>query len=390
MGMMHFELSSFLRQTPNVLLSEYFRARGLLDHLDVAALRPHQVQPVLDALGALDEPARASIEDELRDVHLVARRAGVAAMQDELALRGQPVAAASLSALANDHARALRVLLDHGPASGGAFDALRGFAMARSHDLPRLRRRSGLPPERPQVDAEARHRLAEAVRAHFRPQGRGQHCEVRVYERFNPHRYCFFVYAQDHTAAPLTIDGEGLGTTVFSPAFEVAFIWRWEEGVLEVGAPVSRPGDVDALVARFREAVLPGGGGDANARSLRLHPVLDPHFRFPTDARDGILQVDVAGVRFVEQRARGGKLELVRSPDEELLTFLQRVVNLEDLYDRGFDLSMVKMRVVWRGRGRCKPTTTTFHLVMPDGTDLSDEPKHQVIRRYLARWQLAA
>ena len=52
-----------------------------------------------------------------------------------------------------------------------------------------------------------------------------------MYERFNTHRYCFFVYAQDHTAAPLTIDGEGLGTTVFSPAFEVAFIWRFSSSV---------------------------------------------------------------------------------------------------------------------------------------------------------------
>lgn len=65
-------------------------------------------------------------------------------------------------------------------------------------------------------------------------------------------------------------------------------------------------------------------------------------------------------------------------------------MDLEALAARGLDLSMVKLRFTWRGVGRRKPTTTTFQLFMPDASDLSDDPKHQVIRRYLARWQLAA
>lgn len=389
MTTLHFELSTFFRQAPNALLAEYFHARGHLLDVSFDTLRSRDVAPILAGVQALAPEARARVEADLRDVHLVARRAGAGAIQDELTLRGFAADAGRIGSLGNDLTCALRLFLDHGDAAGGAFDTVRLFAHARGSSLPRLRRRSGLPKVRPLVDELARRRLADALREHFRPQGRGRHCEVLVHERLNPHRYCFFAYAEDYPAAPLTIDANGLGTAAFSPAFEVAFIWRWEEGVLEVGAPGART-DIDAIAARFRGAVLPEVALGGNARSLRVHAVLDPSFRFPTDAQDGILNVEVAGVRFAASDRGGARLEIQRGDDETLHAFLQRAVDVDALYDRGLDLSMVKLRVTWRGIGRRKPTTTTFHLLMPDGTDLSDDPKHQVIRRYLTRWQLAA
>ena len=86
----------------------------------------------------------------------------------------------------------------------------------------------------------------------------------------------------------------------------------------------------------------------------------------------------------------GSHQKSLNHPLFALHAFLKRAVRVEALYDCGLDISRVKLRVVWRGIGRRKPTTTTFQLLMPDGTDLSDDPKHQVIRRYLTRWQLAA
>ncbi len=389
MSTVHFEFSTFLRQAPNALLAEYFHARDLLRDVPFGALRTRDVAPILAEIGRMAPDARAQVETELRDVHLVARRAGAAAIQDELTLRGLPADAERIGALGSDHARALRLFLDHGAVPSGAFDAVRMFAHARGQALPRLRRRSGLPRMLPLVDELARRRLADAVREHFRPQGRARHCEVIVQERLNPHRFCFFAYAEDYPAAPLTIDANGLGTASFSPAFEVVFIWRWEEGVLEVGAPGARS-DIDAIAARFRAAVLPDVALAGNARSLRVHAVLDPAFRFPTDAKDGILNVEVAGVRFTEKNRGGAHVDVGRGDNETLHAFLERAVHVEALYDCGLDISRVKLRVIWRGIGRRKPTTTTFQLLMPDGTDLSDDPKHQVIRRYLTRWQLAA
>ena len=389
MSTVHFEFATFFRQAPNALLAEYFHARDLLRDVPFSTLRSRDVVQILAGVQALPPEALARVEAELRDVHLVARCAGAAVIQDELTLRGFAEAATEIGTLANDHARALRLFLDHGGVPGSAFDAVRGYAHARGQSRSRLRRRSGLPRVLPLVDELARRRLADAMREHFKPQGRARHCEVLVHERLNPHRFCFFAYPEDYPATPLTIDENGLGSAPHNPVFEVAFIWRWEEGVLEVGAPGARS-DIDALAARFRAAVLPEVALGGNARSLRVHPVLDPGFRFPTDAQDGILDVEVAGVRFAARDRGGARLEIQRGEDETLHAFLQRAVDVEALYDRGLDLSMVKLRVLWRGIGRRKPTTTTFHLLMPDGTDLSDDPKHQVIRRYLTRWQLAA
>ena len=67
-----YTLNTFLRQTPNALLADYFSRRALLGHIDFASLRKTQVEPIMAGIEALDPNARADVEADFQGIHAAA------------------------------------------------------------------------------------------------------------------------------------------------------------------------------------------------------------------------------------------------------------------------------------------------------------------------------
>lgn len=387
MATIHYQLSTFLLKTPHGVLRDYFHRRGILGSLPFEGMKRRAAASALAAaLAELPLEDRARVDEELREVFFVARRAGTNAMCDEVFGRGYAVEAAALASMENDYARALRIYLDH--PDDDVFAACLSYAHARTLATGRLRRRSGLPKLEPLSDEVALRRLAQGVSRHFEREHRGERCEVSHHLRLNPRRHWFFAYPEDYPASELAYTEEGLTCRERRPVFEVAFAWHPEEGLLEVGTPGDRS-DMDALAEVFRAAVLPGVHDAGNGRPLVIQRLLDPAFHFPTDPGDGIRAVEPVAFRFTQGRRSGSSLEIQRDEAEPLHAFLDRVVDLDQLRAAGLSLYSARLRVTWRPEVK-RVRTTTFTLTMPDGTDLTDDPKHRVIRAYLKRWGLAA
>lgn len=386
MPVVHYNLSTFLLHTPPDLLRVYLSRRALLEGVEFEGLkRRAAARVVAAAIAELPESDRVAVEADFRSLALAAR-AGTSALCDVVGVRGRTAEADVLASLENDHARALRLLLDH--RDDGMFAEILHFAQARSLPAGRFHRRSGLACVSPRTDREALDALGTGLCAHFRTQRRGFRFEVSHSARRFPTRHWFLGVGEDHQQAEVGFDDAGLTCVPRRPAFEVAYMWHPDEGLLEIAAPGDRR-DVDQLADVFRAAVLPGVDTRGNARSLAIHPVLDPKFCFPTDPKDGIRCIEPVKFRFTEGRRNGAALDVQRGPDESLHTFASRVVNFEGLEQQGLTLYSARIRALWRPEAKCG-TSTTFTLTMPDSTDLDDAPKHQVLRGYLRRWGLAA
>ena len=386
MPAIHYSLATFLLHTPPDLLRVYLSRRALLEGVAFEGLKRRAgARVVAAAIAELPEGDRVAVEADFRNLALAAR-AGTSALCDVVGVRGRVQEADALAALENDHARALRLLLDHD--GDGVFAEILHFAQARSLPAGRFHRRSGLPLVAPRTDADALDVLGAGLCAHFRTQRRGYRFEVSHSARRFPNRHWFLGVGEDHQQAEVAFDDLGLTCVPRRPAFEVAYMWHPDEGLLEIAAPGDRR-DVDQLADVFRAAVLPGVESCGNGRSIAIHSVLDPKFNYPTDPKDGIRCIEPVKFRFTEGRRSGAALDVQRGQNESLHAFAGRVVNFDALERQGLSLYSARIRATWRPEAGCG-TSTTFTLTMPDSTDLDDAPKHQVLRGYLRKWGLAA
>lgn len=387
MPAVHYDLTSYLYHTPDDLLRSYFSRRGVLAHLNVEGVRRRAAaRMVTAAIAELPAPDREIVESDFREMFFIARRAGTSALCDVVGVRGLAAEADHLATMENDFARTMQLFLDH--AGDPLFGELLHYAQCRSLGAGRLHRRSGLPCVEPSVDTDALASLADGLRQHFGKQRRGARFEVQHSPRMNPERHWFLAFGEDHRQTEMEFTEEGLTSLDRRPAFEVAYVWSPGEGLLEVSGPGDRR-DCDQLIDIFRSAILPGVTARGNSRPIAISSVLDPSFAYATDPKDGIRSIEPVKFRFTEGHRSGATLDVQRGLGENLHTFVSRVVNVDALKTSGLSLYSATMRTSWRPEAK-RGKTTTFTLTMPDATNLTDDPRHQVIRGYLRRWGLAA
>lgn len=385
MPTVHYNLSTFLLHTPPDLLRVYLGRRGLLADVGFEGLkRRAAARVVAAAIAELPEADRTAVEADFRNLNLAAR-SGAGALCDALGVRGLAAEADHLAGLDGDYARAFRLLLDH---PDSAFNDVLHFAQARTLPAGRFHRRTGLPTVAPETSSEALDALASRLREHFRRERRGFRFEVTHSQRRSPTRHWFVGIGDDHQQSAMEFDDHGLTCIPRRPAFEVAYMWHPDDGVLEVAAAGDRR-DIDELADVFRRAVLPGVTSTGNGRCLAINPLLDPAFAYPTDPQDQIAHIEPVKFCFTDGRRGSASLDMRPALGERLHDFTSRIVDLDRVQREGLSLYSARLRAVWRPEAR-HGRTTTFTLTMPDATDLDDAPKNQVLRGYLRRWGLAA
>ena len=387
-----YTLSTFLRQTPNALLADYFDRRGLLGSVDFAALGKTEVKPILTAIEALDSDVRATVEADFQPVFSLASKAGTRVIVDQAAMRGLDIAD-EIEAMENHYHRALWLLLEHGPPSSSLFDDCVTVARFDVLSFSASRRRKELPRRVPRHDQEILDQMAGAISAVYRPQGRGYRCKVDHYRREGPTRHCFYAYPEDYTTSELQFEGTSLARQIRKSVFEVALVFRPEEGVLEISAP-GRKKDIQALQEVFCRCAL---GMDrlpplSNARCYELNGLKRRSFPFPTDPKDRIARVDVVGLRLGFNGLPRQRIHVESDPTGEmsLHDWMETIVNQQTVPLSMLDVAQARIRVEWEPVDGARAQTATFTLGMPDSCTLKDEPHHLIVKRYLKAWTLAA
>jgi len=389
--MPHYSLSTFLRQTPRPLLRAYFDHHAILADLDFAALKRTATEPIVEAIDALDDRNRARVDADFRDVFELADKAGTQVIADHVHALALPLAD-PLGAMENHYHRAMWLFLN--PRHGGVDLFQQCLAIAGMNDLTftRAKRRRNLPRVVPRYDEATLDAMAAGLREVYRKQGRGRYCTAEHYFRPNPDRHCFFAYPEDYSTSELQYEDGALARRTRRSVFNVVYIYRPDEGLLEISAPGGKK-DIELVQEVFcRTALgLDGIPPESDRDCWRLNGLKRLDFAFPTDPADRIAGVELVSLRLHPMGNPRRRITVEQDPasGEPLFTWLNRIVDTTRVPLELLDVSQARIRVVWESEDGKKPVARTFTLGMPDSTSLKDDPHHLVIKRYLTAWNIA-
>lgn len=231
----------------------------------------------------------------------------------------------------------------------------------------------------------------------YRPQSRGRNCSVDVYHRLDPERYCYFAYPEDSTSTDLVYDHNQLVRRPRQSVFEVIFVYRPEEGTVELYAHGDKR-EKENLAAAFCTKVLGLSAlPDDGAEPFDLSCLKDPTFAFPTDPRDGVQSVDVPLLRLdlpFDRRKGAGRRITVEAKStleapQALHGLIRDALDPHQVTARDALVGRAKLRFTFRPVDGKRPKTLTFEVSYPDRCTLKDDPHDQIARKCLYEWGIA-
>lgn len=372
----------FFRQSPADLLHQYFESRGLIGHLDVdwpAGLSP-QPETLAKAIADAPDKARGVIERDLRRIHAMANREGVAALLEQ-AVSHEEDWSARFGDMPSHQARSLWAFVEAREIFDLAVDCSLMDRVGRWHHR-------AVPPHLDaRCDDDARRDLLESIRGIYRRDGRGRHCHVDVYRRSDPERVCFHAFPEDYAESDLVFDDDGrLAAAMRRPASEVIFVYRPREGLLELHAK----GDAELrarLFDAFGRTVLSLDGlslSDGLPR-LDLSPLKDPEFRFRMEADDAFDRADVIDLKLAVPGRRTRQMRFTAHAGDGGDVRHWAVETIGNGPCESFEVVGARLRFHPRPSGR-RSRTLTCELAAPTRCSLRDDPVELNARRCLQRW----
>ncbi len=379
---------TFLRQAPNVILKEYFRRRGELTDIDFDGLTETQVDPIFEAMEAMPPSRTTAIETDFRQINELACPRGVEAILEEAAFRGKDWSE-RFAGMKNHHEKAFWTFL-HDPSLfhvAGCFDYMDRVGFWRQRFAGK-----GL---RPALGDEHISRLAAEITEFYARQGRGRYCHVDNYLRKRPDRHCYFVYPEDYPTTDIGYDEQGqFQHRPRRPAFENVFVYRPEDGMLELHAKGKKE-HIEGLQEIFCKTILGLDElpEDDTGPAFDLSVLRSRDFASsPTDPEDGVravfvrrLRLDLLGVRRRITLEAGASLEARHA----IYALADKALNKEHVSLEKAFINLATLTFVFSPRNGQRAKRLTFDIANPDRCTLKDDYYDQIAKKYLRRWGIA-
>jgi hypothetical protein len=390
-------IAAFLRKTPVTRLHDYFADGGFtsLSPIDWTKPEPDVVEPLIKAVDGMSDEEKQRVVLDAGRVAALADEPGQNALQNVVQNR------AVFDTLEGANNRSLWVFLKEP-------DRFRLAEEVRYNDERRRGRSwSGFEVEKDctvRRDPISVAAFTKAIRDRFET----PHVHVDVFDR---HRVVLddqecdlvqvAVYREGRPEDILGFDANStLSRRIVKPVFEAALTYEADTGVIEVVAnTLEDRRDLTAYMARdllgidFEEKHIP-------LREYDLSMLLKP-FDFPTDVQDGINEVTVKELRFMDVGERNERitLESMSGVERSIWEMAEKRIGL-DIGGTGHVLAIASGVPEWiitrarftikflpgPGGGRGKSLTLT--VTMPHGCNLKDmTPQERLIgEKYLRRW----
>jgi hypothetical protein len=380
-----FSIPKMLRMTPNELLRDFFLSLDAeLLCVDWKRLRPRQIGPLLNAIGWLSPEKQQQVESELAAIFELSGQSGWEVILDAAYPFGKTKEILALSEECCFYGRALLVWLHHREVFNKA------TLMEGVDNLTRLRKRS-VPPLPPRINPDTIRELEKALACClWREEGRGKHCTVDYFRRNDSD--VLIAWLDDFVQAVISHDEQGkLGPRFVRPTFEVAFIYRQQEGTLELYAKVA-PALKPKLEAIFAEVILRVELAElGGTMPYDLNQLKERYFLLPTDPEDHVaawvrrLRLDLPDdVRVTVELRKDTQGCDIYSAVESCLG--EQASNLE-----GMDISLATFRLEFLAHEGRKSGRMSLDVTYPDHCTIhSNKPERiDLARKYLRRWRIA-
>lgn len=390
-------IAAFLRKTPVTRLQDYFTAGGFTSLAPVDWTKPEAevVEPLIKAVDAMTDDEKQRVVMNAGQVAALADEPGQNALQNVVLNR------ALFDTLEGPNNRSLWVFLNEP-------DQFRKAEEVRYNDERRRGRSwSGFEVEKDctvRRDPISVAAFTKAIRDRFET----PHVHVDVFDR---HRVILddqecdlvqvAVYREGRPEDMLGFDANStLSRRIVKPVFEAALTYEAATGVIEVVAnTLEDRRDLTAYMARDLLGI-DFEGKHIPLREYDLSMLLKP-FDFPTDLEDGIKEVTVKELRFMDVGERNERitLESMSGAERSIWEMAEKRIGL-DIGGMGQVLPIASGVPEWiitrarftikfhpgSGGGRGKSLTLT--VTMPHGCNLKDMTPHERLigEKYLRRW----
>jgi len=388
-----FDPKRVLRQISNDLLKDLFETHGHELDLPWDDLAETEVEPIFNAWQDLPEEECRAIEIVLHEVSAMANGdEGTRAICEEAIRQGRQDLIDDLDGYESRHDKAVWTYIR-------ATDIWNlAVRFARADSLSRGRywiKRCDIPDVEPDVSAEKREELEDALAAFFLvTQARGRHCQVEHYVRASGADY-FFAYLDDYADTYVTLDDTGeFDRRPERRAFELVLVYDREHGTLEMyvrgGKSVYIP-----LQEIFCRVILGEeiGPEDRNSHPYELNGLLSRDFQFPTDPGDGIDTVRVRKMRVSVKGLPRRRITLEADPTagvDDIYEMIDQYLNDHNLPTSILNVTQVGLKFSFDPANEDLPKSLSFDLTWPNSSNLKSKPEgvRELAEKYLREWGL--
>jgi len=385
-----YTLNNFLRLVSHPFVREYLAGRRVLGDFNWSSVTEGKTDGLAEAIEALPAKELAQIESDLVAIQDLATDAGVQLLQDEANLRAVPWLA-DLDGARNEHERVMVAFLRDRSLVQHIADCM---SIDRFTDSRWWRRFVGKRLVVADSD-EAKKRLSAQVREVFKRDGKGKRCYVESFERKAPLRLCFHAYPESLPKTDLGYDDNGqFRRQSRRTAFELVFVYKPEEGLLEMVTPGSKD-QKEALASAFCKIIL--GLQDVPAANQKppfdLAKLKDRNFEFKCRPEDGIARIGVRQMR-LDLPGNGRRRLTVAAPPTPkepaaVHDLLRDAVNSSNFPLADLHVGQVQITAQFKPKTRGKGKTVTFDVTYPDRCNLKDTGHDQILKQCLMRSEIA-
>ncbi len=371
----------FFRQSPNSLLEQYFKIKGVLAEVNFEELTEAKIEPVYAAWLALPEKENRDIEKDFREIDSMATEGGTKAIIDEAGSHGEELGPV-LSELDSFHDRAFWTFLNRPDYWKGAVQ----FHYADNIPSSHWRKRKNIPKNLALVEPEDIGRLEQAISNYFHhKEGRGKNCRVECYQRNNLDY--FFAYPEDYAQASIEWVENNFERPPRNPAFEVIYVYSQSDGTLDVFLRGNKKPITD-LQKIFAENILDTelGADQKDEKVYHLNPLKQRNFQFVYEPGSGIEDVRVNKLRLSSIAGRKERIILEADPTyhpEAVFDLLDKLLN-QSMRLSSYNITQVGLKVFFSpAAGSLKGKIRCFDITYPNSCNLKQDGRDLIIRKML-------
>jgi hypothetical protein len=237
-----------------------------------------------------------------------------------------------------------------------------------------------------------RETLGKAIADYYKKQTKGSRCEVDYYMRTNPVRHLFFANPEDSIKGYRAYnDKNKIVRQAYRPIFQVVFEYNPEDGDLAIHARSKNAnkkmfGEFCTKALGFKEPP------NANTEVFDLRLLRDGKFAFPEDPSIPVESVSLKMVMIELAKGANQRVTLEASPYKKdnrqveammARSFTGQGVKPEDVFIR-----KAKIEIKFKSINMLKPRPITFTVGAPQYSDLSNDEKSELAKRYLRKWNM--
>lgn len=388
-----FEPRKILKKISNPLLREFFTQRGELLDIPWDELTEHKMDPVADAISALETKAQAHIMGVLRDIHYLATPRAIPVLIEEM----RDMRLHEFEDLQRCQGHADKAMWANLHAQD-VFNESISFARADALFTGRSWKcRRDLPVVQLEVTQEMCSSLGRALSQHFSgTEGRGKRCEVVHQNRLGKTEF-FFANLDDYVEKDTVLDeiADEFIPRSSRRAFEIVFAYTPSSGVLDASLAGGEPAWLKVQPI-FTHAVL---GLEIAASpswkpSFNLDQLLDFNKPFPTDPQDRIVEVRVTRLK-LGTTGKKGYVEIKvdqYGPPSSMQREVQCWLNQEHVNRSGTRVYSATFQLTFAQDERGKSQTMSFDISSLNSCTLKSKPDElrEIGERCLQRWGISS